>query len=99
MKGNILFPPQTPITILKSENYKPSSTPVKHKFMDNIDITKALEDFYHHLNETSIDRTIFSARFGDGKTEFLKQFKEKYQNEYDSTLSTLSTIRLLQTSK
>ena len=51
--------------------------------MDNIDITKALEDFYHHLNETSIDRTIFSARFGDGKTEFLKQFKEKYQNEYD----------------
>ena len=83
MKGNILFPPQTPITILKSENYKPSSTPVKHKFMDNIDITKALEDFYHHLNETSIDRTIFSARFGDGKTEFLKQFKEKYQNEYD----------------
>ena len=51
--------------------------------MDNIDITKALEDFYHHLNETSIDRTIFSARFGDGKTEFLKQFKEKYQNEYN----------------
>lgn len=45
--------------------------------MDNIDITKALEDFYHHLNETSIDRTIFSARFGDGKTEFLKTVQGK----------------------
>ena len=51
--------------------------------MDTIDITYELEDFYHHLNEATIDRTIFSARFGDGKTEFLKQFKEKYQNEYD----------------
>ena len=51
--------------------------------MDTIDITDELEDFYHHLNEATIDRTIFSARFGDGKTEFLKQFKEKYQDEYD----------------
>lgn len=51
--------------------------------MEKIDITKKLEDFYHHLNEATIDRTIFSARFGDGKTEFLKQFKGKYQNEYD----------------
>lgn len=51
--------------------------------MEKIDITKELEDFYHHLNEATIDRTIFSARFGDGKTEFLKQFKEKYQDEYD----------------
>ena len=51
--------------------------------MDTIDITYELKDFYHHLNEATIDRTIFSARFGDGKTEFLKQFKEKYQNEYD----------------
>ncbi|GAB6960590.1 hypothetical protein JCM15754A_19250 [Prevotella aurantiaca JCM 15754] len=51
--------------------------------MDTIDITYELEAFYHHLNEATIDRTIFSARFGDGKTEFLKQFKEKYQNEYD----------------
>lgn len=51
--------------------------------MDKIDITYELKDFYHHLNEATIDRTIFSARFGDGKTEFLKQFKEKYQNEYD----------------
>lgn len=51
--------------------------------MDTIDITYELEDFYHHLNEATIDRTIFSARFGDGKTEFMKQFKEKYQNEYD----------------
>ena len=51
--------------------------------MDTIDITYELKDFYHHLNEATIDRTIFSAKFGDGKTEFLKQFKEKYQNEYD----------------
>ena len=51
--------------------------------MDTIDITYELKDFYHHLNEATIDRTIFSARFGDGKTEFLKQFKEKYQGEYE----------------
>ena len=51
--------------------------------MKKIDITYELEDFYHHLNEATIDRTIFSAKFGDGKTEFLKQFKEKYQDKYD----------------
>ena len=51
--------------------------------MEQIDISKKMEDFYHHLNEEDVDRTIFSAQFGDGKTEFLHQFKEKYQDQYD----------------
>ncbi|ATV32010.1 hypothetical protein [Prevotella intermedia] len=50
--------------------------------MDNIDITEKLEEFYHHLSAADVDRTIFSAKFGDGKTEFLHQFKEKYSDEY-----------------
>ncbi|GAB6975166.1 hypothetical protein [Prevotella falsenii] len=50
--------------------------------MKYIDITEKLEEFYHHLNASDVDRTIFSAKFGDGKTEFLHQFKEKYSNEY-----------------
>ena len=50
--------------------------------MEYIDITKKLEEFYHHLSAADIDRTIFSAKFGDGKTEFLHQFKEKYSDEY-----------------
>lgn len=47
-----------------------------------IDITEKLEEFYRHLSADDVDRTIFSAKFGDGKTEFLHQFKEKYSNEY-----------------
>lgn len=50
--------------------------------MEYIDITKKLEEFYHHLSAADVDRTIFSAKFGDGKTEFLHQFKEKYSDEY-----------------
>ena len=50
--------------------------------MKYIDITEKLEEFYRHLNEKKFNRTIFSAKFGDGKTEFLHQFKEKYNNEY-----------------
>ena len=50
--------------------------------MDNIDITEKLEEFYHHLSAADVDRTIFSAKFGDGKTEFLHQFKEKYKKKY-----------------
>lgn len=50
--------------------------------MKKIDITKKLIEFYHHLSAANVDRTIFSAKFGDGKTEFLHQFKEKYSNEY-----------------
>lgn len=47
-----------------------------------IPITDKLKEFYHHLSAANVDRTIFSAKFGDGKTEFLHQFKEKYSNEY-----------------
>lgn len=50
--------------------------------MKYIDITEKLEEFYRHLNEKKFNRTIFSAKFGDGKTEFLHQFKEKYSDEY-----------------
>lgn len=50
--------------------------------MKYIDITEKLEEFYYHLSAVDVDRTIFSAKFGDGKTEFLHQFKEKYSNEY-----------------
>ncbi|MCK6143735.1 hypothetical protein [Prevotella intermedia] len=50
--------------------------------MEYIDITEKLEEFHSHLNEKKFNRTIFSAKFGDGKTEFLHQFKEKYNDEY-----------------
>lgn len=45
-----------------------------------IPITQHLESFYEHLQ--SNDRTIFSAKFGDGKSYFLKEFKEKYKDDY-----------------
>ena len=47
-----------------------------------MDITKKLTAFYHHLNEDEVDRTILSVKLGDGKTEFLNKFKEKYSNQY-----------------
>lgn len=50
--------------------------------MEKINITEKLEEFYRHLSAADVDRTIFSAKFGDGKTEFLHQFKEKYSDEY-----------------
>lgn len=50
--------------------------------MEYIDITEKLEEFYRHLSADGVDRTIFSAKFGDGKTEFLRQFKEKYKKKY-----------------
>ena len=50
--------------------------------MEYIDITEKLEEFYRHLSADDVDRTIFSAKFGDGKTEFLHQFKENYRDEY-----------------
>lgn len=50
--------------------------------MEYIDITEKLEEFYRHLNEKKFNRTIFSAKFGGGKTEFLHRFKEKYSDEY-----------------
>lgn len=50
--------------------------------MEYIDITEKLVEFYRHLSAADVDRTIFSAKFGDGKTEFLHQFKEKYKKRY-----------------
>jgi hypothetical protein len=49
--------------------------------MNPIDITKELDAFEKHveLNE----RTILSARFGDGKTYFLNEFKNKYPDKYE----------------
>lgn len=47
-----------------------------------IPIADKLKEFYHHLSAANVDRTIFSAKFGDGKTEFLHQFKKEYRNEY-----------------
>lgn len=51
--------------------------------MENIDITDKLVEFYNHLTEPDVDRTIFSAKFGDGKTVFLRQFVEKYKYDFD----------------
>ena len=59
--------------------------------MKKINITKKLIEFYHHLSAADIDRTIFSAKFGDGKTEFLHQFKEKYKKKY--TFYTLYPVK------
>lgn len=39
-----------------------------------IPITQHLESFYEHLQ--SNDRTIFSAKFGDGKSYFLKNSRK-----------------------
>lgn len=54
-----------------------------HVNMQYIDITEKLDEFYRHLTEQDVDRTIFSARFGDGKTVFLQQFVEKYSEEFE----------------
>lgn len=49
--------------------------------MNTINITKKLNAFEKHveLNE----RTILSAKFGDGKTYFLNEFKNKYPKKYE----------------
>lgn len=49
-------------------------------FMDLIPIDRQLNGFYNHLSYN--DRIIFSAKFGDGKTFFLDEFKKKYNKEY-----------------
>lgn len=46
-----------------------------------IPIEKPLEEFYNHLSWN--DRTIFSAKFGDGKTFFLNKFFIKYSDEFE----------------
>lgn len=45
-----------------------------------IPIDKEKERFYNHLSFS--DRTIFSAKFGDGKTFFLENFFEQYSKEF-----------------
>lgn len=48
--------------------------------MEHISIDHELEAFKEHIELNP--RTIFSAKFGDGKTTFLKEFKEKYNQEF-----------------
>lgn len=50
--------------------------------MDYIPIRDKLKEFYHHLSAANVDRTIFSAKFGDGKTVFLNEFKKEYSDKY-----------------
>lgn len=45
-----------------------------------IPIDKELNDFAHYLENN--DRCLLSARFGDGKTVFLSEFKRKYKDKY-----------------
>lgn len=47
--------------------------------MELIPIDKELAAFKKHLEVN--ERTIFSAKFGDGKTYFLNEFKKKYSDE------------------
>lgn len=51
--------------------------------MEKIDITQKLADFQEHLEHNP--RTIFSARFGDGKTYFLREYFAKHQIWQDYT--------------
>ena len=49
--------------------------------MNLISIEPKLVEFEMHLSLNS--RTIFSAKFGDGKTYFLNEFKEQYKAKYN----------------
>ncbi len=49
--------------------------------MQEIDVTPLINQFEEHLKEN--DRTIFSARFGDGKTWFLNKFMEERNDKYE----------------
>ena len=49
--------------------------------MQDIDVTPLINQFDEHLKEN--DRTIFSARFGDGKTWFLNKFMEERNDRYE----------------
>lgn len=46
----------------------------------NIPITSSIDDFLVHLK--SHPRTILSAKYGDGKSYFLKELKKAHQEEY-----------------
>lgn len=49
--------------------------------MELIPIENQLKAFKDHLNFN--ERAIFSAKFGDGKTFFLNEFKKKFSNDYE----------------
>jgi len=49
--------------------------------MKEILLTNELSKLYIHLQHNQ--RSILSAKFGNGKTTLLKQFQEKYKNEYE----------------
>lgn len=49
--------------------------------MEEINIDSVLDEFKEHLRFN--DRTILSARYGDGKTYFLDKFKKKFQDKYE----------------
>ena len=49
--------------------------------MKEIDVTPLINQFDEHLKIN--DRTIFSARFGDGKTWFLNKFMESRSDKYE----------------
>lgn len=50
------------------------------KFMEPIPIDNALKAFKEHLEVN--ERTVFSAKFGDGKTYFLNEFKKLHKKDY-----------------
>lgn len=52
--------------------------------MTLIPIDKELDAFKEHLNIN--ERTIFSAKFGDGKTFFLNEFKKKYSDKNNENI-------------
>lgn len=49
---------------------------------DIIPVDDAIERFQNHL--LSHDRVILSAKFGDGKSFFLNEFKKKCEDSKDS---------------
>ena len=68
--------------------------PLKCKYMmENqfyIPVDRAIEDFRGHL--LSHDRTILSAKFGDGKTFFLTKFLQDEQVKRDYKILTLYPV-------
>lgn len=48
--------------------------------MERISITKELVEFHEHLENNR--RVVLSAKFGEGKTTFLQEFKKVYEGSY-----------------
>ena len=58
--------------------------------MDTIDISQNIQDFKQEFEQEN--RIIFSARFGDGKSYFLKEFTKSYdEKDNDCYFITLSS--------